>query len=138
MRDVGQKMAFIQHNFALGGYTIVAKECVGLMEHALRQVFREHLTHLDEQARLRVQEAEARIGKGQKGIEHFTLGQLVGVFRTSHFLEAWAQASGNDLSSVQVINFEKLTTLAPLKSARSGDTPVSSAAHPVRSGPVAH
>jgi hypothetical protein len=111
MVDFEQKMAFIQHNFALGGYTIVAKECVGLMEHALRQVFWEHLTHLDEHARLRVQEAEARIGKGQKGIEHFTLGQLVGVFRASHFLEAWAQMSGKDLRSLRLINFDALTTL---------------------------
>ena len=33
----------------------------------------------------------------------------MGVFRTSHFLEAWARVSGSDLRSVQVINFEHLT-----------------------------
>lgn len=104
--NFGQKIKLIQHNFEIGGYTIAAKECVGLIEHALRQLFRQHLTHLGEKDRLNVQKAESEIGKGEKGIEHFTMGQLVGIFRTSHFLDAWARASGKDLSSIRVINFD--------------------------------
>lgn len=111
MMDFGQKMKLIQHNFDVGGYTIAAKECVGLIEQALRELFRRHVSHLDEKDRINVQKAELEIGKGEKGIEHFTMGQLVGLFRTSHFFDAWARASGKDLSSVRVINLDELTTL---------------------------
>jgi len=109
--DIGKKINFIKHNLAIEAYTIVAKESVGLIEHALRQLFSEHLTQLDEKDRLKVQKAELDIGKGEKGIESFTMGQLVGVFRTSRFLDAWARASGKDLSGVRVINFDELTKL---------------------------
>lgn len=106
-----QKIVLIQRNLEIKGYTIVAKECVGLIEQALRQLFREHLTELDERDRLKVQEAEQKIGKGEKGIDSFTMGQLVGVFRTSHFLDAWERASGKDLGSIRAINFDELTNL---------------------------
>jgi hypothetical protein len=111
MMNFGQKLKLIQHNLDVGGYTIAAKECVGLIEHALRHLFSQHLTRLEEKDRLGVQKAELEIGKGSKGIESFTMGQLVGVFRTSHFLDAWARASGKDLSGIRVINLDELTAL---------------------------
>lgn len=104
------KVKRIERLFDVGEYTIVAKECVGLIEQALRHLFSQTLTQLDEKDRLKVQEAEQNIGKGEKGIESFTMGQLVGLFRTSRFLEAWARASGRDLSSIRVINLNELTT----------------------------
>ncbi len=109
--DFEQKMKLIRNNFEMEGYTIVVKECMGLIEHVLRHLFSHYLTQLYEQDRLRVQKAEMEIGKGQRGIERFTMGELVGVFRTSRFLEAWARASGKDISSLRVINFHELTTL---------------------------
>jgi len=111
MTDFGSKLKRIERILDMGEHTIVAKECVGLIEQALRQLFSQALTQLDERDRLKVQEAERKIGKGEKGIESFTMGQLVGVFRTSHFLDAWARASGKDLSSIRVINLDELTQL---------------------------
>ena len=58
-----EKIKLIQQNLAIGGYTIAAKECVGLIEQALRQVFREYLPRLQERDRLKVHEAEAQTGK---------------------------------------------------------------------------
>ncbi|MCP4403842.1 MAG: CHASE2 domain-containing protein [bacterium] len=109
--DLGQKIHLIQHNFDIGAYTIVAKECVGLIEQAFRQLFSRGLTQLDEKDRLAVQKAELEIGKGEKGIESFTMGQLVGIFRTSHFLEAWARISGKELNSIRMINLNELNNL---------------------------
>ncbi len=111
MLNSGEKIKLIQHNLDAGGYTIAAKECVGLIEHALRQLFSRHLTRLEEQDRLKVQKAETEIGKGTRGIERFTMGELVGVFRKSKFLDAWARASGRDLSGIRVINLNELTGL---------------------------
>lgn len=109
--ELGEKINLIQHNFEIGAYTIVAKECVGLIEQAFRQLFNQRLTQLDEKDRLKVQKAELEVGKGEKGIESFTMGQLVGVFRKSHFLEAWAHASGKELSSIRMINLDELNSL---------------------------
>ncbi|MDM8551434.1 hypothetical protein QUF72_15215 [Desulfobacterales bacterium HSG2] len=80
------------------GYAIAAKECLGIIEHTLRELFREHLTKLEEKDRLKVTEEETKIGKGRKGIENFTMGQLVGLFHRSKFIEAWARVSGRELS----------------------------------------
>ncbi len=109
--DFGQKIHLIKHNFEIEGYTIVAKECVGLIEQAFRQLFSGHLTQLDEKDRLKVQKAELEIGKGEKGIESFTMGQLVGVFRTSRFLDAWAHASGKEISGIRMINLSEINSL---------------------------
>ncbi len=111
MTNFGQKIKYIQHNLEIKAYTIVAKECVGLIEHALRQLFSQHLTRLQEQDRLKVQHAESEVGKGNKGIESFTMRELVGVFRKSKFLDAWACASGKDINSIRIINLNELTTL---------------------------
>lgn len=109
--NFGSKVERIERLLDMGEHTIVAKECVSLIEQALRHLFSQALTQLDEKDRLKVQEAERDIGKGEKGIESFTMGQLVGVFRMSRFLDAWAGASGRDLTSIRVINLDELTTL---------------------------
>jgi hypothetical protein len=109
--NLSQKLHFIEHNLEIGGYTIVAKECVGLIEQALRQLFRDQLTYLTEHDRLNIQDAERSLGKGEKGVERFTMGQLVNLFRTAHFLDAWERASRKDLSELRVINLDELTKL---------------------------
>lgn len=106
-----QRMNLINHNIEIGGYSIVAKECVSLIEQALRQLFREQLTRLEEKDRLRIQDVEQKTGKGQKGAERFTMGQLVHLFRASRFLDAWERVSGKDLSNIRVINLDELTEL---------------------------
>ena len=108
---IEQGIRLIRHNLDMGGYTIAARECVGLVEQALRQLFSQHLTELDEQDRLTVQKAELEIGKGIKGIERFTLGELVGVFRKSRFIEAWGRISGKDLSGFRIISLGEITKL---------------------------
>lgn len=109
--DLEQKIRFIEYNHKVGAYTIVAKECVGIIEQALRQFFIGQLTRLDEKDRLRVQEQELKKGKGQQGIAHFTMGQLVHLFRESDFLAAWERASKKDLSNVRMINLDELTKI---------------------------
>lgn len=106
-----EKIELIRRNLDMRGYTIVARECVYLVEHALRQLFTQHLTHLEEKDRLTVQKAELEIGKGIKGIERFTLGELVGIFRKAKVIEAWGRSSGKDLSGIRVIDFNQLTKL---------------------------
>ena len=107
--DFEQKIELIQQNFEIGAYTIAAKECVGLIEQALRQLFKDQLTRLKEEDRLRVQDVERKKGRGLHGVERFTMGQLINLFRASQFLEAWERASGKDLGNIRMINLDELT-----------------------------
>ncbi len=114
--DNKEMMRIIRRNFDDGAYTIVAKECVGLIEQVLRQLVRENLTKLSEKDRTKFQNAEKRkAGKmswtKNKGYEDFTMGQLVHLFRESNFLESWARAIGKDLSSIRIIDLFGLTSL---------------------------
>ncbi len=110
--DFQQKLKFIKYNFEIGGYRIVAKECVGLIEQALRQLFREQLPRLDEDDQIVARKTERKMSRGNTmGVERFTMGQLVRLIRNSHFLDAWERASGKDLGNIRVINLDELTKL---------------------------
>jgi hypothetical protein len=109
--EIETKIKRLEHFLSIGEYTIVAKESVGLIERALRLLFSQHLTRLEEKDKLKVYDAISEIGKGQRGTDSFTMGELVGVFRRSKFLDAWARVSGKDLTSLQVINLDHLTRL---------------------------
>ena len=111
MTSIEKNLQFIQYNLEKGAYTIAAKECVGLIEQALRQLFKEQLTRLDEKDRLKVQEAERKKGRGTRGADHFTMGQLVNFFRESNFLDAWAKASGKEITNIRMINLDEVTRL---------------------------
>lgn len=110
--NVEKRISCIRQNLERGGYdtTIAAKECITLIEHALRQLFRSNLTKLREQDRIKVQDTEKKIGNG-RGIESFTMGELVGLFHESKFLDAWSRASGKELDNIRTINLAEITKL---------------------------
>ena len=105
------KWPLIQANLQKEGYTTAAKECCGLIEHVLRVVIHQYRPRLAEKDRLSVQAAELQIGKGVKGIERFTMGQLIGVVRVSKFLDMWARTAQRELSSMRLINLDALNHL---------------------------
>ncbi len=109
--DVKRRMDLIRRNLEVEGYTIAAKECIGIIEAAFRLLFREQVMKLEEGDRIRVHKAEMNLGKGEKGFERFTLGQLIGVYRESKFLDAWSKASGRDVSGLRMINLDELNRL---------------------------
>ena len=111
MTKLEQKILFIQGNFELGGYTIVARECVTLVEQALRQVLKQSLSELEEKDRLKFQETEWRRGRGGTGFDSFTMGQLINVIIESNFLDAWARVSGRDPGNIRSINLDELRKL---------------------------
>lgn len=83
-------------------YTDSATRCVIVIEMTLRYVLDRSLERLDEAVRDKIQNAIQKRDRRREGIEGLTLGQLIHVFRESALFDAWAQASGNDLSSLNV------------------------------------
>ena len=92
-------------------YTPAAKECVALIESVLRELLKNQVSRLDNKDRLNVNKAEIEIGKGSKGIDEFTMGQLLGVLRKSKFFDAWSRATGEDLGLVEMINLDSVVKL---------------------------
>lgn len=106
-----EKLAHVERLLYKNEYTDSATRCVIVIEQALRQVVSRHLERVDEEAKCKIQDVARRRNKWGEGIEGLTMGQLVHVLRESKFLEAVARALGKDLSSLQIIDLEKLTRL---------------------------
>jgi hypothetical protein len=111
MDDLAGRVRQIRELLGSEMYTLAAKESASLIEFALRELLRRHTSDLESKDRIRVNQAEIEIGKGEKGIEEMTMGQLAGVLRTSRFFEAWSGATGRDLSSISMINLKAVISL---------------------------
>lgn len=105
------RIELIRMNFKAGAYSIAARECTTIIESALRELFRRYLKELSTEDRMKVRGAENLIGGGTKSFEDFGLGQLVGTFIKSNFLDAWESASGKALSGIRMINLNEVNSL---------------------------
>ncbi len=106
-----EELRHIEQLLDIKEYTVAAKECVGLVEQILQQVLKQYWSDLEEEDRLKVQQAEWKRGKGKRGIERFTMGELINVIIDSNFFDALIRATGKDLSRVWLINFDELRKL---------------------------
>lgn len=112
--NLEQRISFIKENILnKGGYTIAAKECLQIIEFALRELLLRRYSILDEATQRKIREQEKQEAKGRKGkiIQEFTMGQLLGVIRGSDFINAWSKATGKELISIRMINLDELTKL---------------------------
>ncbi len=101
------KIEAIQHNLDAGGYTIVAKECAGLIEYGLQQSLTQYLPRLNPEDQERVKELQKKMSKRGP----LTLGGLMRLLRDSHFFDALARACKKDLSQFQAIDLNQVRLL---------------------------
>ena len=111
MQNLNLRIKQIDTMLTHGLYTPAAKESLALIEYAMRRLLRLEVVRLEGKDRLKVNQAELQIGKGQKSIEDFTMGQLLGVIRTSRFFDAWTRSTGGSLGSVEMINLDAVVKL---------------------------
>jgi hypothetical protein len=111
MDDLAGRVRQIRELLGSEMHTLAAKESASLIEFALRELLRRHTAELEPRDRLKVNQAEIEIGKGDKAIDDMTMGQLAGVLRTSKFFDAWASATGRDLSSIAMVNLNAVIEL---------------------------
>lgn len=109
--DVQARIEGIQRILGIGEYTTAATECVKLTEQALRRMVSQYLDQVSAKVRSGVQEAVRKRIRGEGDIEKLTMGQMIYTLRDAKFLEDWARVTGKSLSSLQVIDLEKLTQL---------------------------
>ncbi len=84
---------------------------VKIIEIAFRKLLVDGLALLSDRDRLKVMKAIIEIGKGEKGVESFGLGQMLAVFRKSKFNDAWEASTSSDLSAIKMINLDALNDI---------------------------
>jgi len=105
------KIDRIKNNLDAQAYTVAAGEAVKIIEIAFRKLLVDGLALLSDKDRLKVMQAIIEIGKGEKGVESFGLGQMLAVLRKSKFNDAWEGATDANLSAIKMINFDALNEI---------------------------
>ena len=105
LSQVQDKLSFIQDMIDKGEYNIVITESCSLFEMAFKKIFKEAVASFEFQDRNALMEAEQKIGKGNKGVNDFGFGELVGLNRESHLLSKWATYTNKDMGLINSINF---------------------------------
>lgn len=101
----------IRADIAEGRYTTAARDSAGVIELAHREIFRRILPAVSGDVRHRIVLAEQRIGNGNKSVEQFGLGELVGLFREAQLFSAYSDATGVQLRAITMINFRQVVDL---------------------------
>jgi len=105
------KIDRIKNNLDAQSYTVAAGEAVKIIEIAFRKLLIDGLALLSDKDRLKVMQAILEIGKGERGVESFGLGQMLAVLRKSKFNDAWERCTNSDLSALKMINLDALNEI---------------------------
>jgi len=105
------KIDRIKNNIDAQAYTVAAGEAVKIIELAFRKLLVDGLALVSDKDRLKVMQAIIEIGKGEKGVESFGLGQMLAVLRKSKFNDAWEASTGASLNAIKMINFDALNEI---------------------------
>ena len=108
---VEDKLSFIQKSFDMGEYDVVVKECSTLFEIAFKKIYNEAIISLPFKDRLELQECEKRIGKNIKGVQDFTFGELVGIFRESGLMNKWTKHSSRNIGLIGSLDYGPIVNL---------------------------
>ncbi len=114
--NLEQRIQFIKEKLlSLGDMyacTMAARDCLLIIEVAFRELLRRHADKLLPSDRQKLQQLIEGAIKGSraKGIDDFTLGQLVGIIRDSKFFDAWSKATGKPLTGIRWIELNNLTS----------------------------
>lgn len=108
---VDDKLSFIQSVIKSGDYDVAVKESSAVFEMAFRKIFQQAIVTLDYKDRSEILEIEKKIGKGTKGVQNFTFGELVGLFRESKLMDKWSRHTSKDLGLIKSLDYSAIVTL---------------------------
>lgn len=108
---VDDKLSFIQKVINTGDYDVAVKESCLVFEIAFRKIFQQAIVSLPYQDRAEILEIEKRIGEGKKGVQDFTFGQLVGLFRESKLMDKWSKYTSKDLGLIKSLDYSSIVSL---------------------------
>ena len=110
-KNYKNKFSFIQQSLDGGAYDVVIKESASLFEVAMKQIFHQAITKLPFSDRKELTKTEDEIGKGNKGVDDFTFGQLVGLYRQSKLFKKWENYSDVDLGILTSLDLNSIVEM---------------------------
>ena len=110
-KNYKNKFSFIHQSLDGGEYDVVIKESATLFEVAMKQIFHQAITKLPFADRKELNKAEEEIGKGNKGVDDFTFGQLVGLYRQSKLFKKWENYSDVDLGILTSLDLNSIVEM---------------------------
>lgn len=108
---VDDKLGFIQKVIDTGDYDVAVKESCTVFEIVFKKIFKQAVSSLSYKDRENILAVEKMIGKGNKGVEDFGFGELVGLFRESDLMDKWAAHTSKDLGLLRTLNFSSIVSL---------------------------
>ncbi|WP_428912153.1 hypothetical protein [Niallia sp. Krafla_26] len=109
--EINDKLTFIEESLKANRNAVVVRECGSLFEQVLKRMFRELLTGLPFEKRRVFIEVENTIGKGKKGFEKFTLGEMVGLERQVKLLNNWSEYTNTNIGLLTSFDLASIVAL---------------------------
>ncbi|GAK56753.1 hypothetical protein U27_03717 [Candidatus Vecturithrix granuli] len=106
-----EKIQYVERLLHKHEYTDSATRCILIIEQALRHIAQVYGERIDDNTRHQVQNAVQKRSRQSGDVDRLTMGQLAHVFRETHFFEAVTRFLGKDISSLEIVDLEKLTVL---------------------------
>ena len=110
-KNYKNKFSFIQKSLDGGEYDVVIKESATLFEVAMKQIFNQAIVKLPFKDRKELNKAEDEIGKGNKGVDDFSFGELVGLYRQSKLFKKWENYSDVDLGILTSLDLNSIVEM---------------------------
>lgn len=110
-KNYKNKFSFIQKSLDGGEYDVVIKESATLFEVAMKQIFHQAIVKLPFKDRKELNKAEDEIGKGNKGVDDFSFGELVGLYRQSKLFKKWENYSDVDLGILTSLDLNSIVEM---------------------------
>lgn len=101
---MNNKLIKIYDYFSSGDYNSSTKEACVQIEVLLRNQIKKNLSLFTPKVRLQINQYEAEAGKGQKGIEDFNMGEIVGLYRKADLFDECASLFNKDMTPIKMFN----------------------------------
>ncbi len=108
---VDDKLGFIQKVINTGDYDVAVKESCTLFEMVFKKIFQQAIVSLPYKDREEILQTERKVGKGKKGVQDFTFGELVGLLRESNLLDKWSKYTAKDLGLIKTLDYSSIVNL---------------------------
>jgi SAM-dependent methyltransferase len=109
--EVDDKLFLIQNLINTYDYDVAVKECCAVFEIVFRKIVQQAMVSIPYSDRRLINETEIKIGKGMKGVENFSFGELVGLFREVQLLEKWSKHTSKELGLIKTLDYSSIVNL---------------------------
>mgnify|MGYP005849884711 CR=1 FL=1 len=112
MTDISEdKFKIIAESFKREQFDIAIQESCKVFEVLMKRLYIEAISKFDSKSRRKLIECEYAQDKNSNGIDSFTFGEVIGLYRSCDFFAQWGRQTGRDPAMLKAINFDAINRL---------------------------